>query len=113
MIFGTFGIVRSIIQPADYNVNYFLALNFNTIAMSLVILLIFVHFGSSTRKAAEETLDSIGELVRFCLPHISFGETMQLMVVLIQLQARKVRIENVFFSIDWKVLMTVRNFDNF
>ena len=109
LIFALYSTFRLIKKPTkDFEAEIFLSAFGIVSYIFLVISIIF--FGDSTTKEAEKSAEMLGKLMntkKFC-----DGEKLDLMFLMSQIQSRKVDIQNMFFTINWNVLLTVSKMIN-
>lgn len=104
-IFGGYGIVREVLLPSRNVLN--LIASFVWILSQYPIKFFMASSGSSTTEEAEKSLVLISKIIT------STGEHDQeyknaLNIVLHQMQVREKRLSNIFFNIDYNIILAVR-----
>lgn len=72
-----------------------------------MIILLFVYFGDKTTKEAEKSVETFENHVRIFSINASPVETLKFLLLMTQIRSRKLKIRNIFFVIDWNVVLAV------
>jgi hypothetical protein len=111
-IFGSYVILNELlphiieINPTS-TINYtdvFFNLGYSFIQLILRILIAFI--GHNTTETAEETKAQISKLLN-SLDYSNHINKCELFSGLVQLQTRNLKFSNIFFTVDWKILLKV------
>ena len=85
---------------------YFLLADLSSVFHRLTNILIFIFFAELLKKESEKTVENFIEIVESA-KHNPFEDQLLLLFMMIRVKSKKYSIENIFFSIDWKVLIAV------
>lgn len=75
----------------------------STIVQQYFIMLLITYSGASTASTAEKAKVIVGSL----LIYAEKNEEVELIKLLLQIQTRNLKIRNIFFIVDWNILVTV------
>lgn len=101
-IFSAFAIIQEIMKSSQVDLLK-LSPHVVLITVQYLMKLINVYAGDKTTKEAEKTLTIIGRI----LNDSNDNETADLKKFLAQIRTRSLKIQNVFFVLDWSLILMV------
>lgn len=104
-IFGGYGVIREIITPSRNYTN--MISSFIWISSHYPIKFFMAYSGKSTTEEAEKSLELISKMVATA-DERNVQQKIALHILLHQLQVREKRLSNIFFNIDYKVILVAR-----
>jgi hypothetical protein len=104
-IFCSYALLREILSPSELIIYTFL-LNGNWLIIQFLFQVIIAFAGSSVTVQAHETLSIVSEVLNSHELSADMNDKLQNFVT--RINRESLQIQNVFFVIDWKFLITVK-----
>ena len=101
-IFACFGIVQTALKTASVPL-VAIALHGNMVIFQYLTMILLAVTGTATTKQAENTMNILEKLMNTA----EESEASDLAKFLIQIRTRDLKLRNIFFSIDWNVVLAV------
>lgn len=105
-IFGAYGVLRELIAKVKLQfLLYFFIGNSVWITIQYAIKVFLVHAGSSTTNEAEKSIATLAKAAG----SLNSNDILKsdLMTLIAQLKCRNMKLKNVFFEINWNLILTV------
>lgn len=105
MIFNSFATVQIFLKPGNYSHIAMFTSGCGLMHNILFALLIIYH-GDCTTKEAEASIGLLGKLIS--KTDVSVIEKVDFVYLMAEIRSRNLNIENIFFKINLKILLTVK-----
>jgi hypothetical protein len=104
IVFTSFGIIHIILFPDEFVSDEFFA-NFYTTFHHFLSIVLVVYHGDAMTKQGQETHEILGRFAGEA--ELRESEKLSFVHLMLQVKSRNVAVENLFFKIQWSVLVSV------